>query len=133
MADELDWARDALRTYYQIVALIEPEGAIKSAVLIARVAGGNATSMPERWAWKVIALEPKILDVQAALEMLVPEYRRWLEYRYGGEYGVKETLQVMGFADMPLRTAYTHDDRILCAFVKSLQEVRVQNRQSLQA
>lgn len=132
--DDMEWARDALRRYYQILALIEPEGAIKAAAITALVVGTSALkSMPERWTWKTIALEGKILDVQAALESLPPEYCRWLEYRYGGEYGVKETLHRMGFTNMALRTAYTYDENILRGFVKSFQEARMQNLQSLQA
>ena len=120
--DDMEWARDALRRYYQILALIEPEGAIKAAAITALVVGTAALkpSMPERWTWKIVALENKILGVQAALEMLVPEYRRWLELRYGGEYSVKQTVRLMGFKNMPLSTAHTHDEKILREFVKHL-------------
>jgi DNA-directed RNA polymerase specialized sigma24 family protein len=120
--DDMEWARDKLSKYYQIVTLIQPEGAIKAAMINAIVVGSNALapSMPERWAWKTIALEGRILDVQAALGMLVPEYRRWLELRYGEELSVKETIRTMGFKDMPLSTAHTHDEKILREFVKCL-------------
>ena len=117
---EFDEARRKLRLYYAIQALIAPESSVKCAAMVVVSGGGTITSMPERWAWKVISLESRILDVQAALDALSEEYLLWLQYRYRDEYSVKRTMQAMGFRGMPLRTAYTLEETILSEFVKHL-------------
>jgi hypothetical protein len=118
----MEEARSRLILYYQILALIQPEGAIKAVNLTALIKVSNplAPSMVERWTWKVIGLEAQIVDVRAALDALSEEYRLWLQYRYRDEYSVKRTMQAMGFKGMPRSTAYTLEDTILGEFVKSL-------------
>jgi DNA-directed RNA polymerase specialized sigma24 family protein len=117
----MEEARSRLILYYQILALIQPEGAIKAVNLTALIKASNplAPSMVERWAWKVIGLEAQIVDVRAALDALPEEYRRFLELRYRDECSLRATLREMCWQIAP-STAHTVEEKILGEFVKHL-------------
>lgn len=110
-------ARAKLKKYYRVLELAK-EYHLQSSDIIVVVDNPKRTASPaELEVVRRLDLLASVRDVEEALQRLQPDYRKFLELRFGQEFSLRQVGREM---HMGLGTAYRFEAEALGAFISAL-------------